>query len=101
MDTGLPRAAGEAADSGDLETGTRLALCSMSFCRIGLEISRFLMLLRSGLAFLGRELNLPCFSFSTSLPGSLSATETLGVLFTLEMSLLRPEVSGLVFAASR
>lgn len=98
--TGLPRAAGEAGLlSGDRETGTRLALCSMSFCRIGLEISRFLMLLLSGLAFLGSELNLPCFSFSTSLLDSLSATETLGVLFTLEMSLLRPEVSGLVLVS--
>jgi len=73
--------------SGDRHTGTRPDLCSISFCRIGLEISRFLTLLRSGLAFLGRELNLPpCFS--------LSATDSDGVLLTLEISLDRPPEPG-------
>ena len=73
--------------SGDRHTGTRPDLCSISFCKIGLEISRFLTLLRSGLAFLGRELNLPpCFS--------LSATDSDGVLLTLEMSLDRPPEPG-------
>ena len=80
-------------------TGTRLDLCSMSFCRIGAEISRFLMLLLSGFAFLGSELSL--LAFSPSLLGSFSAAATLGVLFTPEISLLRPEVSGLVLVFSR
>ena len=53
------------------------------------------MLLLSGLAFLGSD-----FSFSASLLCSLSARETLGVLLTLEMSLLRPEVSGLAIVVT-
>ena len=76
-------------------TGTRLVRASMSFCRMGAEISRFLMLLRSGFAFLGSELSLPALSPSFSVPA------TLGVLFTPEISLLRPEVSGLVLLVSR
>ena len=81
-------------------TGTRLDLCSMSFCRMGAEISRFLMLLLSGFAFLGSELSLP--AFSPSLLGSFSAAAAaLGALFTPEISLLRPELSGLVLVFSR
>ena len=78
-------------------TGTRLDLGSISFCRIGAEISRFLRLLLSGFAFLGSELSLA--ALSPSLPTSFSAT--LGVLFTPEISLVRPEVSGLVLLFSR
>ena len=81
-------------ESGDLHTGTRLDLCSMSFCRIGLEISRFLMLALSGFCFLGNELNFPpCFSFSLTPPPSLSATDSEGVLLTFEISLEKLDLS--------
>ena len=84
----------ELMESGDLQTGTRLDLCSMSFCRIGLEISRFLMLALSGFCFLGNELNFPpCFSFSLTPPPSLSATDSEGVLLTFEISLEKLDLS--------
>ena len=98
VDTGLPCRArgGDTAPSGEAEsgersTGTSPALCSMSFCRMGAEISRFLTLLRSG--FRGSELYFPpCFSFSLA-PASLSATDSDGVLFTPEISFERPDLS--------
>ena len=86
-------------------TGTRLVRGSMSFWRMGAEISRFLMLLLSGLAFLGSELSFPAFSpsFSVPPPAPAAAVELeLLFLFTPEISLLRPvAVSGLVLLVSR
>jgi len=89
----------EHRESGDLHTGNKSDLCSTSVCNIGLDISKFLKLLRSILDFLGKELYFPGFSFSLLAP--LSATVSEGVLLTLEMSLEKPDLSagsGLTFS---
>jgi len=89
----------EHMESGERQTGNKSLLCSTSVCKIGLEISKFLKLLRSIFDFLGRELYFPGFSFS--LLEGLSATFNDGVLLTLEISFERPDLSagsGLTFS---
>jgi len=81
----------EHIESGERQTGSRSDLCSTSVCNIGLDISKFLKLLLSILDFLGNELYFPGFSFS--LPAFLSATFNDGVLFTLEMSFEKLDLS--------
>ena len=64
------------------DTGNSAVLCSISFCRIGAEISRVLRLLLSGFCLLlCSESSLPAFAPRLSLP--------------------RPELSGLVLELSR
>lgn len=93
------RLVSEVTESGDLHTGNKSDLCSTSVCNIGLDISKFLKLLRSILDFLGKELYFPGFSFS--LLALLSATVNEGVLLTLEINLEKLDLSagsGLTFS---